>query len=145
MRYILLVTISIFFFTVLYSLDSSAQMRIIPHLPTGFSGGNQQSGIFSCQNEIIRVQTVIYGKILSPGDISFLNMRGIPGSTTSGPIQFPELVINMSTTNINPGNLERTFANNVGTDENGDAAFSVQVLIINQLQIPIWIQAFNVN
>jgi len=65
----------------------------------------------------MRFQQIVEGDAVGGGNISGLAFRLDDGESALGPVTYGDTTIKLSTTSRTPGNMSKTFADNIGSDE----------------------------
>lgn len=83
----------------------------------GNGGSTDPFGATAECTDGMRFQQIIEGDAIGGGNISGMAFRLDDGESALGPVTYGDTTIKLSTTSRTPGNMSKTFADNIGADE----------------------------
>ncbi|WP_376694085.1 hypothetical protein [Wenzhouxiangella sp. EGI_FJ10409] len=101
-------------------LHAAIALFVVPDEAAGSPGNTSTSEPFGATGQCtngMRFQQIVSGDAISGGNISGLAFRLDDGESALGSVTYGDTTIKLSSTTRTPGNMSKTFADNVGSDE----------------------------
>ncbi|RFF31381.1 hypothetical protein [Wenzhouxiangella sediminis] len=101
-------------------LHAAIALIVVPDEAFDSPGNSSTSEPFGATSQCtdgMRFQQIIDGDTIGGGNISGLGFRLDDGQPALGSVTYGDTTIKLSSTTRNPGNMSKTFADNIGSDE----------------------------